>query len=48
MRMARERELPYPRVLIICPGSVMSNWEREFNTVLSFNFHSNTSGDGGI
>ena len=34
MRLARDRNLPYPRVLIICPGSVMSNWEREFTTVL--------------
>ena len=33
MRLARDRNLPYPRVLIICPGSVMSNWERELNTV---------------
>jgi DNA excision repair protein ERCC-6-like 2 len=35
MRLARDRDLPYPRVLIICPGSVMSNWEREFSTVFS-------------
>jgi DNA excision repair protein ERCC-6-like 2 len=35
MRLARERELPYPRVLIISPGSVMSNWERELNTVIT-------------
>lgn len=33
MRYARDRGLAYPRVLIICPGSVMSNWERELNTV---------------
>jgi len=33
MRLARERNLPYPRILIICPGSVMSNWERELHTV---------------
>jgi len=33
MRLARDRNLPYPRILIICPGSVMSNWERELNTV---------------
>jgi SNF2 family DNA or RNA helicase len=35
MRLARDRELPYPRVLIISPGSVMLNWERELNTVCS-------------
>lgn len=35
MRLARDRELRYPRVLIICPGSVMLNWERELNTVRS-------------
>ena len=34
MRLARDRNLSYPRVLIITPGSVMSNWERELNTVL--------------
>jgi SNF2 family DNA or RNA helicase len=33
MRLARDRNLAYPRILIICPGSVMSNWERELNTV---------------
>jgi SNF2 family DNA or RNA helicase len=33
MRLARERNLPYPRILIICPGSVMSNWQRELQTV---------------
>lgn len=33
MRLARERNLPYPRVLIICAESTMSNWEREFTTV---------------
>jgi len=33
MRLARDKNLPYPRVLIICPGSVMSNWERELHTV---------------
>jgi SNF2-related domain len=35
MRLARDRDLPYPRVLIICPGSVMSNWERELSTVIA-------------
>lgn len=33
MREARKRNLPYPRVLVICPKSIMTNWEREFTTV---------------
>jgi len=33
MREARKRNLAYPRVLVICPKSIMTNWEREFNTV---------------
>jgi DNA excision repair protein ERCC-6-like 2 len=48
MRLARERNLPYPRVLIICPGSVMSNWERELQTVYQSEKEVNDSGDGGM
>jgi hypothetical protein len=48
MRMARERELPYPRVLIICPGAVMSNWERELQTVYVLEDVADCSGDGGM
>lgn len=48
MRLARERNLPYPRVLIICPGSVMSNWERELQTVCFFGRDANCSGVGGM
>jgi len=57
MRFARDRDLPYPRVLIISPGSVMSNWERELSTVTPPNNHTPNpdigeadpaaSGDGG-
>jgi SNF2 family DNA or RNA helicase len=47
MRLARDRNLPYPRILIISPGSVMSNWERELQTVTSLTSTYN-SGDGGI
>jgi len=48
MRLARERNLAYPRILIICPGSVMSNWERELHTVhISLATLTHESGDGG-
>jgi SNF2 family DNA or RNA helicase len=49
MRLARDRNLPYPRILIITPGSVMSNWAREFNAVIgNFLALAHGSGDGGI
>jgi SNF2 family DNA or RNA helicase len=48
MRLARERNLPYPRILIICPGSVMSNWERELRTVFLIERDANCSGVGGM
>ena len=49
MRLARDRNLAYPRVLIICPGTVMSNWERELRTVYFLHeMRLTRSGDGGI
>ncbi|KAK9239584.1 P-loop containing nucleoside triphosphate hydrolase protein [Lipomyces kononenkoae] len=32
MRLMRRLERSYPKVLIICPGTLIRNWERELNT----------------
>ena len=32
MRKYREERKPYPIVMIVCPGSLISNWSRELNT----------------
>ena len=37
MRKMRRRNLQYPRVLIICPGSLMANWQDELERWVSRN-----------
>ncbi|KAK9495498.1 P-loop containing nucleoside triphosphate hydrolase protein [Lipomyces doorenjongii] len=32
MRLMRRHERWYPKILIICPGTLIRNWERELNT----------------
>lgn len=32
-RLADSEEVWYPRVLIVCPGTLMDNWKSELDTV---------------